>query len=1704
ELAETYDVTLSNVSANVSLVGSDLVGVGTILDEADDTPPVTPGPEDTVYAVISGPVPTTEGDLTGDFTVNLVDQNGNAVVVSNDTDVTVVFGAPGDTAESGDYVAAPQTVTISAGNSSATLTVQTNDDVDFDNETFTASISNVVDTGEFEALDWVSGAAGQSPSTTADIIDDDVAPTIRIDDVTVNEDAGTATFTVSLSHATTADVTFDYATSDNSATAGSDYTAIVGGSGSITAGSLTTTIDVAITDDLLNELAETYDVTLSNVSANVSLVGSDLVGVGTILDDDVVSVTSVVGDAVYEGNPNTFTVTLSNESETATDVTLALTNGTAGIGVDTGTLLEVNFGSGWVPLVGMVVSVPALTSSFQIRVPTVDDAAYEGDETYILAASTVDNVGAPPEGTGTILDLLDIDPNLSVSLSDEGLPNGLMDTTGTVDTTDAASVTGNIWDASLPTDPAMPVSMTMTLSTDTVLSSNGGTITWTGDGTGTDGLVDATTLIGTANGSEAIRLVLDSVTGDYAVTLSQPIDHPIGGNPGVEDVISFSVNTTVTNTDSSQSGVINVSIEDDMPVAEDSIQFVEVPPVDTNIMITLDVSGSMGSSSGVNGLSRLDLAKQSISNLLDGYDQYGDISVMLVTFSTYAQAYQTSWMTVDEAKAALVALTANGGTNYDEALGDSITAFDYSGKIAGAQNVAYFISDGEPTYGAEDDGAPWDQLTGALNGDGQVGGTTSGDEGIQALEEGLWTTFLNANFVNAVALGMGSGVSQANLNPIAYDGSDGVGTNTDGVVVTDLSQLDSALQSTISIPAVSGSILTGGLVGSNSGFGADGDHIKEISIDGSTYSYNPDSGGSISVIGVDNSTFDTTTNTLTINTAAGAILAVDMDSGEYEYTPAVTDLSIYQESIDFLLTDNDGDSDAGNVLLNVTREPIIGGNFPPIVRAQTATVSEEGLVDGLPDTTGTPTDATDSVIATGSMEILDLDADPLTISLTAPTSIITSNGQAVSWSGEGTTTLIGSAGGSEVIRVQILNDAGDYQVTLSGTVDHQTQGVEDVMSFDVGVTANDGTYDITAPLTVQIEDDSPTAVQQSVNLVIEPVTTNLSIIVDISSSMSDTDLALTEQAIDALIDSYDALGSVNVNVVQFYGNGNIPSGWVSASAGHAIALDTTRSGTDIEQGLREMVEGSYSGNQPAADQDIMYFFGDGNTYDAYQTDFNAYTGITDPNVNPWGDFVTSGQIDKLFSYSVNTSSVLSDIVHLADNGENLVSQDAVNISDISGLQSAVNQTAGIYAEGSLIQDATGNAIISYGADGGHITEVTIAGTTVQYDSANVVQDIPGSNGVFTLNFDTGAYTYRPTDYVAGTETVTVSITDGDGDTLNTVLLDITIAFSPAFPKTITVGDSDASSWDAVDIYGFTETQTYKSGSDLDIANLPAGTSANIGTQLGVVNDRLNFFNGNPDSSETLVIHIKDIADSAVVSVGNWGNSDELHWEVFASDGTSNGSGVVGTNGLTSVTIDSSLGVTGDFEYIAFRAGESGSNSNADFSITEITFNIPGKIQLSGTNSAETLTGTDASEIIDGMAGADVISAGSGYDEIVFDSADSVVDGGAGFDTLIVPDNDDLDFSAIANGTIQNIEQIDLIAGNHDITNLTVADVLDMTDSDNLLEILGDAADSVSLSASEWQATGGTVNQGGHQFNEYQDAAGTVTLLIESTVDVSII
>ncbi|MCA1684330.1 MAG: hypothetical protein LC708_04310 [Actinobacteria bacterium] len=215
-----------------------------------------------------------EGAGTAVFTVTLSAASGETV--------TVNFATADGTAAGGDYTAASGTVTFLPGETAQTVTVAvTGDALDEANETFAVNLSGA------------AGAPIRDGQGVGTILDDDAAPSVGVDDVSVVEGrSGTtyAVFTVSLFDPLTGQpaasgqtVTVRFATANGTATtSNNDYTAT---SGTVTfaPGETTKTVRVAVRGDRKQEADETF---LLNLSSPTNAVLADAQGVGTILNDD--------------------------------------------------------------------------------------------------------------------------------------------------------------------------------------------------------------------------------------------------------------------------------------------------------------------------------------------------------------------------------------------------------------------------------------------------------------------------------------------------------------------------------------------------------------------------------------------------------------------------------------------------------------------------------------------------------------------------------------------------------------------------------------------------------------------------------------------------------------------------------------------------------------------------------------------------------------------------------------------------------------------------------------------------------------------------------------------------------------------------------------------------------------------------------------------------------------------------------------------------------------------------------------------------------------------------------------------------------------------------------------------------------------------------------------------------------------------------
>jgi Ricin-type beta-trefoil lectin domain-like/Calx-beta domain/Secretion system C-terminal sorting domain len=112
-----------------------------------------------------------------------------------------------------------------------------------------------------------------------------VAPTVSISDVTVNENAGTASLQICASAASASPITVTYTTSNGTAMMGTDYTTTTA-TATIPAGQTCTTVTFPIVDNTTNEPTELFNVTLSGPNGATIADGA---GTVTILDNDAVT-----------------------------------------------------------------------------------------------------------------------------------------------------------------------------------------------------------------------------------------------------------------------------------------------------------------------------------------------------------------------------------------------------------------------------------------------------------------------------------------------------------------------------------------------------------------------------------------------------------------------------------------------------------------------------------------------------------------------------------------------------------------------------------------------------------------------------------------------------------------------------------------------------------------------------------------------------------------------------------------------------------------------------------------------------------------------------------------------------------------------------------------------------------------------------------------------------------------------------------------------------------------------------------------------------------------------------------------------------------------------------------------------------------------------------------------------------------------------
>ncbi len=595
--SETVVLTLSNASSGTAIATAS--GTGTI---ADNDPKFS----------INSPT-ATEGDSSSAslvFTVTLS--------AAGASPYTVDYAQTGGTATSGtDYTAvAAGTLTFAAGTTSRTITIPvTGDTLDESNETVVLTLSNAS-----------SGTAISTTTGTGTIADDD--PKFSIDSPSVTEgDSGQANliFTVTLSAASTSQLTVDYAQTGGTATSGTDYAAVTAGTLTFAANETSKTITVLAMGDTADESNETVAIELSNASAGTGIATST--GTGTIRDDDPKF--SINSPSVTEGDSGqaslTFTVTLSASSTSQLTVDYAQTGGTATSGTD------------YTAVAGSTLTFPANSTTQTITVLVTGDTLDESNETVALTLSNASaGTGiATATGTGTITD---DDPKFSIN---------------------SPSVTeGDSGQASLTFTVTLSASSTSQLTVD--YAQTGGTAT-----SGTDyAAVTADTL--TFAPGTTTRTVAVSVTGDTLDESNETVVLTLS-NASAGTGISTATGTGTIRDDDPKFSIDSPSVTegDSGPV---NLVFTVTLSASSTTQLTVDYAQTGGTAT-----SGTDYAAVAAGTLTFAPGDTSQTITVSVTGDTTGEGNETVEITLSNASAGTGIATATGtGTIRDNDLAFSI------------------------------------------------------------------------------------------------------------------------------------------------------------------------------------------------------------------------------------------------------------------------------------------------------------------------------------------------------------------------------------------------------------------------------------------------------------------------------------------------------------------------------------------------------------------------------------------------------------------------------------------------------------------------------------------------------------------------------------------------------------------------------------------------------------------------------------------------------------------------------------------------------------------------------------------------------------------------------------------------------------------------------------------------------------------------
>lgn len=335
---------------------------------------------------------------------------------ANNANTVINLETSDGTATVSDYATTTSTITIPAGQTTYSFSIATtNDAIPETNENF--SLNATVTSGN---------TSNVSSAVTINITDNDAIPTLTSYTSTITEGL-TQTIYFYLSNPYNSDITINFISTIG--TAGTaDFTSI-STTKTILAGSTSTSISVATTNDNLVESNETF--TISATSPSIS--NSPLSKTITIIDNDTIPTATIGGNtSVLEGSIVNLSINLSNPYNAPITIALATTNGTAG-STDYTSITN-----------NLVINAGVSFASFTIN--TNSDTLDEPNETFTISATSSLISTSPVSKLITIID-------------DDGLPEV------TINNTTVLEGTNSVFNVAV--NPASPVATTIQMVTGT-------------------------------------------------------------------------------------------------------------------------------------------------------------------------------------------------------------------------------------------------------------------------------------------------------------------------------------------------------------------------------------------------------------------------------------------------------------------------------------------------------------------------------------------------------------------------------------------------------------------------------------------------------------------------------------------------------------------------------------------------------------------------------------------------------------------------------------------------------------------------------------------------------------------------------------------------------------------------------------------------------------------------------------------------------------------------------------------------------------------------------------------------------------------------------------------------------------------------------------------------------------------------------------